>query len=570
MLSSSAEAGLQQPNGAAIPAPAGCNGGKTTGLGAAFACVCDQPNVCNQGAPCPGGAPMCDLGMNGTCETTTWHNQNDNSCIPSNLSGLDPVADAKIVPETFHPTCPQTYTVLSRGTAKFKNAFGWYNVTPNKPGTADLHLMLDCNAGAGTAVVLDLKSQPAYAGGDIGFFLVTPESHATPGTCDGGDCCATVARVANNQGYVYFSERKYNPDFMGANSWIHLLTYESKIAQSKYYFAWEDSNFSPNNDFTDLLTSVTGIQCSGAGVACDTGKQGVCAAGITVCENGALSCKPVFASGGEQCNGLDDDCNGAIDDNATCPTPGDVCYHGHCVPPCDKGEFPCIGNTVCDPKSNLCVDPTCVGVACKSGEVCHGGQCVAPCTGVVCPHGQSCVADACVDLCKGVSCNQGEVCRQGLCFAGCAACDGVSCDATSKCDAPSGECRDPSCPMGCPVGQFCDMGSCKDDCVGAKCPSGEACMNGNCVVQGGSGGGGVGGGSSTSSSTSTSSSGASTSSGAGGAGGQGDWDVPTSKSSCGCGVVGASGEGSAATLLLALALAARRRNERRRRAAKSS
>ena len=155
----------------------------------------------------------------------------------------------------------------------------------------------------------DLKSEPDYLGGDVGFFLVTPESHVQGGTCANGDCCATIARASAGEGYVYYSERKYNPDFNGASSWIHLLIYESQIFPSKYYFAWEDSNKSPNNDFTDLLTSVTGIQCSGAGVACDTGEKGLCAAGITECKNGNLSCNPLFSEGSEQCNGLDDDCD---------------------------------------------------------------------------------------------------------------------------------------------------------------------------------------------------------------------------------------------------------------------
>ncbi|MFO0761123.1 MAG: hypothetical protein U0359_31890, partial [Byssovorax sp.] len=151
-----AAAGPQQPDGAVIPSQPGCNGGKTTGLAAEFACVCTEPGVCNQGAACPGGSPSCDPGTNGTCETTTWHNVNDNPCIPENLSGLDPQADAKLVPEVFHPTCPQTFTVITRGTAMFKNAFGWYNATGQKPAFADLHLMLDCNAQKGASAVLDL------------------------------------------------------------------------------------------------------------------------------------------------------------------------------------------------------------------------------------------------------------------------------------------------------------------------------------------------------------------------------------------------------------------------------
>ena len=555
-----AHAGLKQPNGMSIPAPPGCNGGKTTGLGAVFACVCTQPGICNQGAPCPGGSPSCDPGTNGTCETTTWHNVNDNSCIPSNLSGLDPVADAQIVPETFHPTCAQTFTVLSRGTALFKNAFGWYNVTSQKPALTDLHLMLDCNAAPGASAVLDLQTEPAYTGGDVGFFLITPESHATPGTCDGGDCCATLARVTSGQGYAYFSEHAYNPDFVGANSWIHMLEYQSKITPAKYYFAWEDSSFSPNNDFTDLVTGVTGIQCSGAGLPCNTGQKGVCGTGITGCKTGMVTCNPVFPTSPETCNGLDDDCDGTVDNGATCTTPGDVCYRGACVPHCNGGEFPCPPNTACDDGSGLCIENGCKGVTCAAGEVCHGGKCVAPCQGVVCPHGQTCVADVCIDLCKGVACPSGQICREGQCFAGCAQCDGLSCvTPTTKCDATSGNCVDPSCAGPCPAGTFCSKGQCVDDCSGATCPPGETCTSGSCHAMG-AGGGSSSSGFALGGSATTSSSGT-TSSGAGGASGGVNL---TKATACGCKTVGQTDGGDALWVVAAAAIVAERRRRRRR------
>ena len=41
-------------------------------LSATFACVCDQANVCNIGAPCP-DPQSCSNGQNATCETTLWH-----------------------------------------------------------------------------------------------------------------------------------------------------------------------------------------------------------------------------------------------------------------------------------------------------------------------------------------------------------------------------------------------------------------------------------------------------------------------------------------------------------------
>jgi hypothetical protein len=99
---------LTQADGTPIPTHPGCNSGKPTGLAAVFSCICKQPNVCNIGAACPGNMDpnSCDKGQNGDCESTMWHSWNDDSCIPSNVSGLDPYAEAATVPETFHPTCP--------------------------------------------------------------------------------------------------------------------------------------------------------------------------------------------------------------------------------------------------------------------------------------------------------------------------------------------------------------------------------------------------------------------------------------------------------------------------------
>src|SRR5262249_14345308 len=160
------------------------------------------------------------------------------------------------------------FTILSRGTARFHDAFGWYNVTGQAPQPSDLHVMIDCNSQPGSAVVLDVRSDPAYAGGDIGFFLATPESHTQSGTCANGDCCATPARIAAGQGYAYFSQSVYNPDHVGPASYIHLLVYDSRITPRKFYFTWEDINGGSNNDFTDLVTGVEGVECAGGGASC--------------------------------------------------------------------------------------------------------------------------------------------------------------------------------------------------------------------------------------------------------------------------------------------------------------
>ena len=553
-------AAITQPNGDPIPTQPGCNGGMPTGLAAAFACVCTQPGVCNIGVPCPSPG-SCDDGQNGVCETTLWHTFNDNTCIPSNLSGLDPYAEAAVVPETFHPTCPQTFSLVTRGTALFENVFGWYNATGSAPQPSDLHVMLDCNAAPGAEVVLDLQSEPAYQGGEIGFFLLTPESHGSPGTCANGDCCASVARVQQGVGFVYYSQRDFNPDFAGVDSLIHLLTYQSHIASDKFYFAWEDIFGASNNDFTDLVTGVTGLKCSGGGQPCDTGALGICGRGLTVCHQGQLSCEPVFASGAEACNGVDDDCDGDVDDAASCPNADEVCSQGSCVPSCASGEFPCPPDKTCDTSTGLCVEGACVGKNCSAGTICRGGDCVPPCSGIVCPHAQQCVADKCVDLCAAATCGTGETCLEGKCLSGCNQCNGITCAAPLGCDTVSGACIDLSCSPPCPGGSYCDAGQCKDACDGAVCPGGAACANGHCA--GDEGGGGAGG--------STLPNPGGNGGSAAGTGGDDATGSTTSSGGCGCKGGNSATGTSAAALLAGLAglFGSRRRRQdaRRKRAA---
>src|SRR5690349_20149991 len=128
LSSPAAAATLTQPNGAAIPSQLGCNSNQPTGLAAEFACECaSSGSACNIGPSCPPPGPC--VVPSGTCETTLYHSVNDNTCIPSNLSGLNSWQDGELTPETYTPTCALTFEVVSRGTARFKNIFGWYNVT---------------------------------------------------------------------------------------------------------------------------------------------------------------------------------------------------------------------------------------------------------------------------------------------------------------------------------------------------------------------------------------------------------------------------------------------------------
>jgi MYXO-CTERM domain-containing protein len=161
------------------------------------------------------------------------------------ISALD---DATVEPETFLPECDLEFEVLQRN-AGYKNSFGWYNVGKTKPTLADLHQILGCNDGVGVKKTVSIKADPAYTGGEIGFFEATGN-------------CADVTQP-NTIFNVFFSETKWNPDANQMNPYIHLIIYESVLNPRTYYFAWEDLIQGGDDDFDDLTTRVKGITCFG-------------------------------------------------------------------------------------------------------------------------------------------------------------------------------------------------------------------------------------------------------------------------------------------------------------------
>jgi MYXO-CTERM domain-containing protein len=482
--------------------------------------------------------------------------QPDGTTIPTtaSLQGLfdargetiSALADAATTPETFTPSCGLTFEVLQRN-AGFKNSFGWYNVTGQKPTPAELHEFLSCNDGVGTIKVLMIKSDPAYAGGQIGFYQA-----AGPG-------CPTAAANQN----LFFSEKAYNPDGSMANPFIHLLTYDSTATPKAFYFAWEDLLSGGDNDFDDLTTFVTGITCTGGGAPCDTGLLGVCALGTMQCQSGVLTCVQQIQPQTEACDGFDNDCNDVIDEGDLCPT-DQVCDKGTCVPKCSSVEFPCSGGKVCD-ANGFCVDPACVSVTCPSGQKCISGQCLGPCDNVVCPFGQVCQLGVCLNPCGPITCDTDQVCEAGVCVDKCPC---KTCGASETC-LGDGHCIDTACAaVTCNAGMHCESGTCVDDCMGVMCPLGQTCQSGACVATMGQGG--AGGSSATGLATSgglttsngTSAGGAGGAASGGGAGGNG---IITHAEGCGCSVPG--DDASSPVALLGLAglglLGARRKRARR-------
>lgn len=411
-------------------------------------------------------------------------NQPDGTPIPATMGlqsiftargeSIDALRDAGVTPERFVPGCRLTFTLVSRGPATFRNSFGWYNVTGSAPAESDLHVLIPCDAPQGTVATLDLSREPAYRGGEIAFFLRTPEDGSS-GTCSGGDCCGRVG----HPGRTYYSERRFNPDSVasGGTGYIHLLTYDSRATRDAFYFAWEDLFRGGDNNFTDFVALVSNIVCSGAGAPCSTGMRGVCGQGVQQCRAGMLACVPTIAPSAERCDGVDNDCNGTTDDGmGLCPR-GEVCDRGVCVPPCL--ERACFVGFRCTDRGT-CVEDACVGVMCNEGQRCESGRCVGVCDGIRCPIDQVCRAGRCVDGCAGVTCDSDQVCVGGTCVPRCQC---RRCAASETCQA-DGRCVPTSCAMiSCATGQRCVSGACRDACDGAVCPRGERCVMGACVAE---------------------------------------------------------------------------------------
>ncbi len=497
---------------------------------AASAPALTQPN----GAPIPVGSSLQNL-------------------FASRGEAINALKDAATTPETFTPSCGLTFQVLQRNAAN-KNSFGWYNVTGKKPVPSELHEFLSCNDPVGAKKVLDIKKDPAYLGGTIGFYQAA------------GYCATPTSNTA-----IFFSEKKYNPDGNQANPFIHLLIFNSTATPKAFYFGWEDLVSGGDNDFDDLTTFVSGISCSGGGGLCQTGKLGICATGTNQCQSGKLSCVPVAAPTTEACDGFDNDCNGAVDDGEICPS-GQVCDNGACVPKCGASEFKCPAGKVCKDDKGVCVEPACLGATCAEGTRCVGGSCVDPCVGATCPAGQACIAGNCMDPCAAITCDESQVCQAGACVDKCQC---AGCDATSTCE-PTGLCLAAACAgKTCPTGQHCASdGSCVDGCAGVVCPTGQTCMEAKCVPESTGSGGtandgglGIGGLSLGGASGGTAGSRGSPAAGSGGnvAGTSGGVTPAAADSSCSCGAVGRRPRSAWVWFALGLSLAALGAGVRRRR-----
>jgi len=127
------------------------------------------------------------------------------------------------------------------------------------------------------------------------------------------------------------------------------------------------NNVESCNGVDDDCDGLTDEGNPGGGVACDGPDSDFCPEGVTACTAGAIVCSDNTGSNAELCNGLDDNCNGTIDESPTNVGVACTVGSGTCA---RNGATVCVGGApVCNvspgaPGTELCngLDDDCDGV----------------------------------------------------------------------------------------------------------------------------------------------------------------------------------------------------------------
>jgi cysteine-rich repeat protein len=273
---------------------------------------------------------------------------------------------------------------------------------------------------------------------------------------------------------------------------------------------------------------------SGLATPCETSNDvGVCKGARICTADGLAECTAEEATP-EVCNGIDDNCDGGLDEN-TCDdgnactidlcqgedgcvyeslmegecldgdacTIGDHCEEGVCVGKpidCEDGN-PCtldscdgLGGCQSENVTALCDD----GDPCTLGDLCQEGVCVGS-ANLACDDGNPCTDDACgeggcdhtanvAECDDGNACTQVDLCADMVCAGAQVACDDGNVCTTDSCDVLLGcvvannanPCDDGDV---CSQGDICQAGTCQTGASEATCADGNPCTTDGCDAE---------------------------------------------------------------------------------------
>lgn len=179
----------------------------------------------------------------------------------------------------------------------------------------------------------------------------------------------------------------------------------------------------------------------------------------------------------EVCNGIDDDCDGTVDNQATGCNAGacQACVDGTCKSICGACDN-CVAGA-CQTRCGAC--EVCAGGVCtvcssSACQTCSNGACVSTCDDTQC---QACVGGG---LCAS-TCQTCETCVGGTCFDACDRSQCQSCQSgtcKSFCDPVCQVCGPQGCLDTCGPCMRCANGACLSRCDANAC---EQCLNGQCA-----------------------------------------------------------------------------------------
>jgi Notch 1 len=213
-----------------------------------------------------------------------------------------------------------------------------------------------------------------------------------------------------------------------------------------------------------------------------------CGPGTQRCANGTWgACIGPRSPTPEVCNGVDDNCDGNVDEGNLCPIAGQTCQRmgsgAACVcnslfgQPCGNnscltGTFDCSGRncvTTPLPDGRPCGDgPRCdsTNTARIGQNTCQNGVCTAP-SAVPCGQCKSCSIGTCNNVGDGVGCGPDLACKGGTCLPSCGGADQPCCHGI---DCNTGfVCAQTICQPCGQMGEKC--------CNGNMCASGSACLD---------------------------------------------------------------------------------------------